>query len=205
MAKHLMNSRGRAAGPWGLLGTQDLDAVCHRGSENQKSRLATHNSKNQPRQAVLCSCIRRSRKPRLTRHGPRTFACASPSNRRSRSICILKVTGSSRSSFNDDCSLSPIARTIARLCEESMSTRFRMMYSPLSRNPNKPRHQSRWHSHSSQPKLKRRPPSLAIVRERLCLNSGSEETFGYPRHAPFLDGGRRSRTPNHRGEFSFPI
>ena len=62
-----------------------------------------------------------------------------------------------------------------------MSTRFRMMYSPLSRNPNKPRHQSRWHSHSSQPKLKRRPPPLAIVRERLCLNSGSEETFGYPR------------------------
>jgi len=41
-----------------------------------------------------------------------------------------------------------------------MSTRFRMMYSPLSRNPNKPRHQSRWHSHSSQPKLKRRPPAF---------------------------------------------
>ena len=56
-----------------------------------------------------------------------------------------------------------------------MSTRFRMMYSPLSRNPNKPRHQSRWHSHSSQPKLKRRPPLLAIVPECLCWNSGSEE------------------------------
>jgi hypothetical protein len=72
---------GDAWGPrWGLLGTQGLDAVCHRGSENQKSRLATHNSKNQPRRAVLCSCIRRSRKPRLTWLGPRTFACASPSN-----------------------------------------------------------------------------------------------------------------------------
>ena len=83
-----------------------------------------------------------------------------------------------------------------------MSTRFRMMYSPLSRNPNKPRHQSRWHSHSSQPKLKRRPPSLPIVRERLCLNSGSEETFRYPRHAPFLDGGRPWRATRENDEWA---
>ena len=39
----------------------------------------------------------------------------------------------------------------------------------------------------------------------LVFEQRFEETFGYPRHAPFLDGGRRSRTPNHRGEFSFPI
>jgi len=79
-AQEALGIMGCVGSTWGLLGTQGLDAVCHRGSENQKSCLATHDSKNQPRRAVLCSCIRRSRKPRLTRHGPRTFACASPSN-----------------------------------------------------------------------------------------------------------------------------
>jgi hypothetical protein len=37
---------------------------------------------------------------------------------------------------------------------------------------------------------------LAIVRERLLLNSGFFEPFGYPRHAPFRNGGRRSRNTN---------
>jgi len=33
----------------------------------------------------------------------------------------------------------------------------------------------------------------------LVFEQRVRRTFGYPRHAPFLDGGRRSRKPNHRG------
>src|SRR5437879_4800102 len=40
-----------------------------------------------------------------------------------------------------------------------------------------------------------RPPPLAIVRERLFLKAG-RKTFGYPRHAPFGNGERRSRSNN---------
>ena len=33
---------------------------------------------------------------------------------------------------------------------------------------------------------KPRPPPLAIFANAVFLNSGSEKTFGYPRHAPSL-------------------
>jgi hypothetical protein len=34
--------------------------------------------------------------------------------------------------------------------------------------------------------LEPRPPPLAIFANAVFLNSGSEKTFGYPRHAPSL-------------------
>lgn len=48
------------------------------------------------------------------------------SNSRSRSICVLRLPDSSGTSFRNARSLSPISRTIARLCAWSMSTRFRI-------------------------------------------------------------------------------
>jgi hypothetical protein len=38
----------------------------------------------------------------------------------------------------------------------------------------------------SNPRSRPRPSPLPILRERLFLNSGSNRTFGYPRHAPSL-------------------
>ena len=40
-----------------------------------------------------------------------------------------------------------------------------------------------------KPEQMPRPPPLAILRERLFLNSGPERTFGYLRHAPSLTAG----------------
>jgi len=45
------------------------------------------------------------------------------SNSRSRSICVLNLVGSSGSGFSDASNLSPISRTMARLCAWSMSMR----------------------------------------------------------------------------------
>ena len=79
----------------------------------------------------------------------------------SRSICFRKFTGNSRSSSNEARSLSPISLTIARLCWESMSTEFGIQFSQRTPTP------------SMAPERKeRRPSPLAIVRERLFLNSG---------------------------------
>jgi hypothetical protein len=134
------------------------------------------------------SCVRRtSRQPDFCDAAMSLIgssaAKASCSDWRNRSICILKFAGNSRSSFNDDLSLSPISRTIARLCRVSMSTGFRTTALPTPR------------SVLATLQIEWRPPPLAIVRERLFLTAGPK-TFGYPRHAPFGNGGRRSRNNN---------
>ena len=49
--------------------------------------------------------------------GLATFGCDWPPNWRRRSICNLRRTGNSGSSFNDVRNLSPISWRIARLCE----------------------------------------------------------------------------------------
>jgi hypothetical protein len=54
------------------------------------------------------------------------FQCSAASNSRSRSICALRLAGTSGSGFSDARSLSPISRTMARLCTWSMSIRLRM-------------------------------------------------------------------------------
>ena len=107
-------------------------------------------------------------------------ACASPSVWRSRSICILSFAGNSRSSLNDARNPSPISRTMARLCLESMSIGFRMTAFQTGGN------RRLWLSCASA-----------------CFWTASPKTFGYPRHAPFRNGGRRFRTPIPRCGFSF--
>lgn len=52
---------------------------------------------------------------------------------------------------------------------------------------------------------KRRPSPLAIVRERLFLNSGSEGPLAIRDMRRFVNGGRRPRHTNLRGELSFPV
>jgi hypothetical protein len=42
------------------------------------------------------------------------------------------------------------------------------------------------------------------VASAYFLNSGSEGTFGYLRHAPPLDGGRRSRIANSQHDILVP-
>jgi hypothetical protein len=105
------------------------------------------------------------------------------SNSRSRSICILRLAGSSRSSVSDARNLSPISWTIARLCPWSISMGFRMTkpFIPVkaSLNPNTnidgvPSLPSAATRMRGAPLRQRpRPPPLAIFRERLFLNSGS--------------------------------
>src|SRR5258708_35803700 len=56
----------------------------------------------------------------------------------------------------------------------------------------------------ANPRWRPRPSPLAILRERLFSNSGSrDKTFGYPRHAPSLNGERRSHSIKSRLGFSF--
>jgi len=96
---------------------------------------------------------------------------------------------------------------------------FRMTDSPFPRtSPNDRRHRCRWFPTSirlcdtsrafqctvSDPRWRPRPSPLAILRERLFSNSGSRvRTFGYPRHAPSLNGERRSRSIKSRLGFWF--
>ena len=113
---------------------------------------------------------------------------ATCSDRRSRSICFLKFAGNSRSSSNNSRSRSPIFLTIARLCRESMSTEFRITFLPAK---------TRKHGQFADQKRERPSPWLFVCERLFSLNSflkAGPKTFGYPRHAPFVDGGRRSRT-----------
>lgn len=64
----------------------------------------------------------RPSRPRLNR--ATLLQCSAASNSRSRSICALRLAGTSGSGFSDARSLSPISRTI--LCMWSMSIRLRM-------------------------------------------------------------------------------
>jgi hypothetical protein len=116
------------------------------------------------------------------------------SNSRSRSICILNLVGSSGSGSSDARSLSPISRTIARVCVWSMSMRLGMT---------KPRSGKK--ARAAGPSVLRLPtPSqLSRLRARLAILNGTVDrrfslsaralvlrtavrlaTFGYPRHAP---------------------
>jgi hypothetical protein len=66
---------------------------------------------------------------------PAMFCCGWLSDWRSRSICVLRLSGNSRSISNAARSPSPISRTIARLCAWSMSMEFRMMAFSLRKKP----------------------------------------------------------------------
>jgi hypothetical protein len=51
-----------------------------------------------------------------------------------------------------------------------------------------------------------RPPPLAICASACLLNSGSEKTFGYPRHAPSLTAaGDGLKLRSRRRDFGSPI
>jgi hypothetical protein len=65
------------------------------------------------------------------------------SNSRSRSICILRLSGRSRSSFRDARSLSPISWTIARQCLSSISMRFRITKPSFCKKLTQPQHRRR--------------------------------------------------------------
>ena len=67
------------------------------------------------------------------------FQCSAASNSRSRSICALRLAGSSGSGFSDARSLSPISRTMARLCMWSMSIPLRMTEPSVPAAPVPPR------------------------------------------------------------------
>jgi hypothetical protein len=87
----------------------------------------------------------------------------------------------------------------------------------LRENPNELRHQGRGipkfypplqHEPRFQctaPERRPRPPPLAILRERLFLNSGSERVPLAIRDMRRRNGERRSRAPKSRRGFSFPI
>jgi hypothetical protein len=87
----------------------------------------------------------------------------------------------------------------------------------LRENPNEPRHQGRGlpkfypplqHEPRFQctaPERRPRPPPLAILRERLFLNSGSERVPLAIRDMRRRNGERRSRAPKSRRGFSFPM
>jgi hypothetical protein len=117
------------------------------------------------------------------------------SNARSRSICVLNLAGSSGSGFSDARILSPISRTMARLCVWSMSTRLGIT-KPRS-GKKAPAADTRRCAYLPLPQLfplastagnsewNRRPPLLAICASACFENSGSlVATFGYPRYAP---------------------
>ena len=74
--------------------------------------------------AVLSKAAQRRRLSQGSAVGMIDGDCSS--NSRSRSICALRLAGSSGSSFMNAASLSPICCTIARLCLGSMSTRLRI-------------------------------------------------------------------------------
>jgi hypothetical protein len=74
------------------------------------------------------------------RLGPETIEGDRSSNSRSRSICILSLAGSSGSGFSDARSLSPISRTMARLCTWSMW--LRITESSVATTPPAGRYQS---------------------------------------------------------------
>jgi hypothetical protein len=75
---------------------------------------------------------------RRVRVAPAMFCCGSPSELRSWSICVLRLAGNSRSISNEARSASPISRTIARLCEWSMSMELRMTAFSLRKTPLEP-------------------------------------------------------------------
>ena len=110
------------------------------------------------------------------------------SNSRSRSICVLKLPGSSGSSFRNACSLSPISLTIARLCLGSMSMWLRIRTprpgkrAPALKHPSRssPTCEHRW-QFGTEPET----AAFGYLRVRLFLRTaGPVGSFGYPRHAP---------------------
>ena len=72
--------------------------------------------------AVLSKAAQRRRLSQGSAVGMIDGDCSSKS--RSRSICVLRLAGTSGSSFRNAHSLSPISLTIARLCVWSMSMRL---------------------------------------------------------------------------------
>ena len=119
------------------------------------------------------------------------------SNSRSRSICVLRLSGGAGSSCRNARSLSPISWTIARLCLESMSMRLRIT---------KPRS-------GKAPALASPLPQLSRLRARLAILNGTGDrrfwlsaralllrtagpavgTFGYRDMRRVVNGERRSR------------
>jgi hypothetical protein len=81
------------------------------------------------------------------------------------------------------------------------------VFSGPAQNPNKPRHRGRWLPKSwlLQTQRRPRPSPLAIVRERLFLNGGSEGPLAIRDMRRFVNGGRQSRTPSPRRGLSFPV
>ena len=98
---------------------------------------------------------------------PAMFCCGSLSDWRSRSICVLRLSGNFRSISNEARRASPISRTIARLCEWSMSMEFRMTAFSLRKTPLEPDIKVEGPLQFCR-RSKRRPSPLAIVRERWC-------------------------------------
>jgi hypothetical protein len=102
----------------------------------------------------------------------RSFQCSAlgtidgerSSNSRSRSTCFLNLVGSSGSGFSDACNLSPISRTMARLCVWSMSMRLGIT---------KPRSGKK--APAAKPSVLRRPtpPQLSRLRARLAILNGT--------------------------------
>src|SRR5260370_15975281 len=94
-----------------------------------------------------------------------------------------------------------------------MAERFGIPVSPVpAGTPNEPRHQGRWlpkfypplppeprfQCTARNPERRPRPPPLAILRERLFLNSGSERGPLAIRDMRRRNGERRSRAPKSR-------
>jgi hypothetical protein len=111
------------------------------------------------------------------------------SNSRSRSICILRLAGSSRSSFRDARSLSPISWMIARQCLWSISMRFRITKPSFCEKFTQPNIDVDYVSHFP---LRRSPPSPSqhehSARAEMLACSGPRD-LAY--QAAFLFLGRR--------------
>ena len=88
---------------------------------------------------------------------------ASCSSWRSRSICSLNCAGRSRSSLNEARSLSPISRTIARLCEEPISTELRIR---VLRQANAGRDRRLWLSCASACSITSIAPRIHAIRSK---------------------------------------
>ena len=109
------------------------------------------------------------------------------SNSRSRSICVLRLPGSSGSAFRNARSLPPISSTIARLCWGSISMRLCIgslskkapaSAQPLTQLPACERGWQFWNGTGDR-------RFWLSVRALVVENSGPRVgTFGYPRHAP---------------------
>ena len=136
--------------------------------------------------SVLSKAAQQRRLPQGSAAGMIDDDCSS--NSRSRSICVLKLPGSSGSSFRNACSLSPISLTIARLCLGSMSMRLRIRTprsgkrAPALQHPSRssPTCEHRW-QFGTEPET----AAFGYLRVRLFLRTaGPVGTFGYPRHAP---------------------